>query len=109
MGFSQPFDESPIGASPFLSPFPFLPVPVPLIGLLPDPLDPLSSLLTCHNAHQRVPHPHAHECGGVPHCPALHDPGEAKSLHLSAQTDVAVREAATLAEYDGCGTSHELK
>lgn len=49
---------------------------VPLIGLLPDPLDPLSSLLTCHNAHQRVPHSYAHECGGVPHRPALHDPGE---------------------------------
>lgn len=82
-------------------PFPFLPVPVGLIGLVPDPLDPFSSPLTCHNAHQRVPHPHAHECGGVPHRPALHDSGEAKISHL-AQPILSVRDPVTFRKYDCC-------
>lgn len=54
---------------------------------------PLIGPITRHNAHQRVPHPHAHECGGVPHRPALHDPGEAKSISA----------------YNCCVTSHEIE
>lgn len=82
---------------------------VPPIGLLPDPLDPLSSLLTCHNAHQRVPHPHAHECGGVPHRPALHDPGEIIAPLRFLHKQIQLSERQSLLGSINAVTNHEMK
>lgn len=46
----------------------------------PSPLDTHtntdSAQLKHNHADQGVSHPHADERGGVPHCSALHDPGE---------------------------------
>lgn len=58
--------------SPSLPSVPPSPLPLSIFSLIP--LSPSSKI---HHAYQGVPHPHAHECGGVPHRPALYDPGEA--------------------------------
>lgn len=73
----QVWHRSPL--SPSLS-YPLSPS-LPSVPPSPPPLSffsliPLSSISKIHHAYQGVPHPHAHECGGVPHRPALYDPGE---------------------------------
>lgn len=47
-----------------------------LLDLPPDPAE-LAAAAPLHGQHadQRVPHPHAHERGGVSHRSALHDSG----------------------------------
>lgn len=66
---SPPSLSCPLSPSlPSVPPFPF-----PLSIFSPIPLSPSTKI---HHAYQGVPHPHAHECGGVPHRPALYDPGE---------------------------------
>lgn len=73
---------SPLLSCPLFPSLPSAPPPPPLFPLSIFSLIPLFPTTKIHHAYQRVPHPHAHECGGIPHRPALHDPGEVKTPYL---------------------------